>query len=253
MSYDRREHDRREHDRRENDSYTVFEYDYLFKIILIGDSGVGKTALMLRFSDRTFSDTYVSTIGVDFKIKTITIDGIKVKLQIWDTASQKYFYNVASIYYKSCHGAILVFDVTEKDSFTSIDYWNSEANLHNARDMPKIMVGTKCDLARRYENGDWVGGIRYREISTEEAKKKAFELHLPYFETSSKYISDAVHQTSVDDVFIKFIRMLIEREKSRGNFYTVQNDESSSQTLLEKCSNTCSNTCSTKCFNKCWC
>uniref|UniRef100_A0A665VSV9 small monomeric GTPase n=1 Tax=Echeneis naucrates TaxID=173247 RepID=A0A665VSV9_ECHNA len=85
----------------------TFEYDYLFKLLLIGDSGVGKSCLLLRFSDDTYTDSYISTIGVDFKIRTIDMDGKTVKLQIWDTAGQERFRTITSSYYRGAHGIII--------------------------------------------------------------------------------------------------------------------------------------------------
>uniref|UniRef100_A0A672H509 Ras-related protein ORAB-1-like n=1 Tax=Salarias fasciatus TaxID=181472 RepID=A0A672H509_SALFA len=89
--------------------------DYLFKLLLIGDSGVGKSCLLLRFADDSYTDSYISTIGVDFKIRTVDMDGKTVKLQIWDTAGQERFRTITSSYYRGAHGIIIVYDVTEQE------------------------------------------------------------------------------------------------------------------------------------------
>jgi len=93
------------------------DYDYLFKLVLIGDSGVGKSCLLLRFADDNFTDSYISTIGVDFRFRTITIDKKTVKLQIWDTAGQERFRTITSAYYRGADGIIMVYDVTSSESF----------------------------------------------------------------------------------------------------------------------------------------
>ena len=96
-------------------------YDYLFKLLLIGDSGVGKSSLLLRFSDDTYETNFNSTIGVDFKIKTVDLDDKVVKLQIWDTAGQERFRTITSSYYRGAHGIIVVYDVTELDTFNAVE------------------------------------------------------------------------------------------------------------------------------------
>ena len=102
------------------------DYDYLFKLVLIGDSGVGKSCLLLRFADDSFTDSYISTIGVDFRFRTVTIDKKTVKLQIWDTAGQERFRTITSAYYRGAHGIIMVYDVTSEESFEHVEEWLSK-------------------------------------------------------------------------------------------------------------------------------
>jgi len=99
------------------------EHDFLAKVIIIGDSGVGKTNLLTKFCDGVFKDSYVATIGVDFKLKTINVDDAKVKLQIWDTAGQERFRNITQTYYKGAAGIILAYAVNNKQSFKNIASW----------------------------------------------------------------------------------------------------------------------------------
>lgn len=102
------------------------DYDHLFKLLIIGDSGVGKSSLLLRFSDNTFTGSYITTIGVDFKIKTVNIDDEKVKLQIWDTAGQERFRTITSTYYRGTHGVVIVYDVTNGETFANVKRWLHE-------------------------------------------------------------------------------------------------------------------------------
>jgi len=120
--------------------------DYLFKIMLIGNSGTGKTSLLFRFCDDTYSDTYISTIGVDFKIKTLEIDNKIIKLQIWDTAGQERFKTIISSYYRGAHGIIIFFDLSDKKSFDDVESWMIERNKYCNRNICTLLVGTKSDI-----------------------------------------------------------------------------------------------------------
>ncbi|XP_075771425.1 uncharacterized protein LOC102458629 isoform X2 [Pelodiscus sinensis] len=122
------------------------EYDYLFKLLLIGDSGVGKSCLLLRFADDNYTDSYISTIGVDFKIRTIELEGKTIKLQIWDTAGQERFRTITSSYYRGAHGIIIVYDVTDQDSFSNMHLWLEEIGRYASENVNKLIVGNKNDL-----------------------------------------------------------------------------------------------------------
>ena len=108
------------------------DFDYLFKVLLIGDSSVGKSSILLRFSDNEFTSSYISTIGVDFKVRTLDVGGKIVKLQIWDTAGQERFRTITTTYYRGSNGIIIVYDVSNRDSFLNVQQWNDKSSLANA-------------------------------------------------------------------------------------------------------------------------
>merc|ERR1711935_852765 len=122
-------------------------YDYLFKLLLIGDSGVGKTCVLFRFSDDAFNSTFISTIGIDFKIRTIELDEKKIKLQIWDTAGQERFRTITTAYYRGAMGILLVYDITNEKSFDNIKNWIRNIEQHASDSVQKILIGNKCDMS----------------------------------------------------------------------------------------------------------
>jgi len=150
------------------------EYDQLFKILLIGDSGVGKSSILLRFTDDDFEEDHPATIGVDFKTKLITLDGKRVNLTIWDTAGQEKFRSLTSSYYRGTHGIILVYDVTKRVSFLSLEQWLNEVEMYSTnQDVITLLVGNKVDKSER-------------EVSREEAAKFAKAKSMLFIECSAK-------------------------------------------------------------------
>lgn len=150
------------------------EYDYLFKLLLIGDSGVGKSCLLLRFADDTYTESYISTIGVDFKIRTIELDKKTIKLQIWDTAGQERFRTITSSYYRGAHGIIVVYDCTDQDSFNNVKQWLEEIDRYACDNVNKLLVGNKSDLNAK------------KVVDYPVAKEYADQLNIPFLETSAK-------------------------------------------------------------------
>nr|CAB3265358.1 ras-related protein Rab-18 [Phallusia mammillata] len=124
------------------------------KILIIGDSGVGKSSLLLRFTDDKFDPDQSATIGVDFKVKSLTIDGNTVKLAIWDTAGQERFRTLTPSYYRGAQGVIFVYDCTRKDSFTRLDTWLSEVDTYSTKPTIKMLVGNKIDKEDRVVTRD---------------------------------------------------------------------------------------------------
>ncbi|XP_058502000.1 ras-related protein Rab-8B-like [Solea solea] len=149
-------------------------YDYLFKLLLIGDSGVGKTCLLFRFSEDSFNTTFISTIGIDFKIRTIELDGKRVKLQIWDTAGQERFRTITTAYYRGAMGIMLVYDICNDKSFENIKNWIRNIEEHASSDVEKMVLGNKCDMADR------------RQVSKDRGEKLAIDYGVKFLETSAK-------------------------------------------------------------------
>lgn len=183
---------------------TASEYDYLFKLLLIGDSGVGKSCLLLRFADKTYTDSYISTIGVDFKIRTIELEGKTIKLQIWDTAGQERFRTITSSYYRGAHGIIVVYDVTDKESFDHVKQWLNEIERYASVEVQKLLVGNKCDLVSK------------KDVQTETAQAFADKLEIPFLETSAKAA------TRVEDAFLMMANEIkktiaVQTTSSNGN------------------------------------
>jgi len=169
------------------------DYDYLFKLLLIGDSGVGKSCLLLRFADNTYTDSYISTIGVDFKIRTLDIDGKTVKLQIWDTAGQERFRTITSSYYRGAHGIIVVYDVTDKVSFNNVKQWLGEIDRYACQSVNKLLVGNKADLVEK------------KVVDYNESKEFADSLGISFLETSAKSAQN------VEEAFLTMTRQIKER------------------------------------------
>lgn len=149
-------------------------YDLLFKLLLIGDSGVGKTCILFRFSDDAFNNTFISTIGIDFKIKTISLRGKKIKLQIWDTAGQERFHTITTSYYRGAMGIMLVYDITNAKSFDNIAKWLRNIQEHANEDVEKMILGNKCDMDDK------------RVISKEKGESISRENGIRFLETSAK-------------------------------------------------------------------
>lgn len=151
------------------------DYDLTVKTILIGDSSVGKSSLLYRYTDDDWNPYYIATIGVDFKVKTMERNHKVIKLQLWDTAGQERFRSITQSYYKGAHAVALVFDVNDRESFESLRVWINDVHNFGSANVPVVLIGNKCDL-----------NPKNRMVSTEEAKQFADGLGFRYFETSAK-------------------------------------------------------------------
>ena len=149
-------------------------YDLQIKLLMIGDSAVGKTSLLLRYANDTFSSTFITTIGIDFKIKTVDLDGRRVKLQIWDTAGQEQFRTITRSYFRGAQGIVLVYDITDRRTFNSVRSWMAQITDHADQQVNKVFVGNKSDNQSA------------RQVSTQEGQALAAEYDVRFIEASAK-------------------------------------------------------------------
>ncbi|KAM9846176.1 ras-related protein Rab-19-like [Aulostomus maculatus] len=169
-------------------------FDFLFKIILIGDSNVGKTCVVQNFKSGDFSERQQNTIGVDFTVRTMDIEGKKVKIQVWDTAGQERFRTITQSYYRSAHGAMITYDITRRSTFNSVTDWIREVELYGAANVVLVVIGNKCDLEDD------------REVQFEEACNLAHDRGvLAALETSAK------ESQNVEAAFMLMARELLLR------------------------------------------
>jgi len=168
-------------------------YDYLIKLLLIGDSGVGKSCLLLRFSDDSFTPSFITTIGIDFKIRTIELEGKRIKLQIWDTAGQERFRTITTAYYRGAMGILLVYDVTDEKSFNNIRNWIRNIEQHATESVNKILIGNKCDMVEK------------KVVDSARGKALADEYGIKFLETSAK------NSINVEEAFITLARDIKKR------------------------------------------
>ncbi|KEG08477.1 ras-related protein rab-2a [Trypanosoma grayi] len=166
------------------------QHHYVFKYIIIGDSGVGKSCLLLQFTDKRFEPLHDLTIGVEFGARVVTIQQKNVKLQIWDTAGQESFRSITRSYYRGACGALLVYDVTRRETFTHLQTWLEDAKANANTAIVIMLIGNKCDLEAK------------RQVSREEGETFAKANNLVFMETSAKTAQN------VDDAFLKTAMMI---------------------------------------------
>eukprot|EP01006_Ploeotia_vitrea_P047670 TRINITY_DN67148_c3_g1_i1.p2 TRINITY_DN67148_c3_g1~~TRINITY_DN67148_c3_g1_i1.p2 ORF type:complete len:216 (+),score=29.20 TRINITY_DN67148_c3_g1_i1:1432-2079(+) len=186
-------------------SGSVSDYDYITRLVIIGDAGVGKSSLLLRFSDDVFDPSYIATIGVDFRICTLEKNDKIVKCQLWDTAGQERFKTITQSYYRGADGVAVCFDMTDRESFENCAKWLRDISMYSKEGTSKVLIGTKSDLVAR------------RQISKQEAESFAEANGMKFIETSAKV------GNAVDDPFHSLVDDIIKRKvESATNLATSQ-------------------------------
>ena len=172
------------------------KYDFLFKIVVIGDSGVGKSCIMMRFTEDVFNESFISTIGIDFKVRTIDVNGVTIKLQIWDTAGQERFHTITAHYFRGAMGIMLVYDVSDSSSFTNISKWMRSIQKDGGFDGQIMILGNKCD---REDS---------RVISYGRGEVVANAHRATFMETSAK------QNINIEESFLAISKLILEKIQS---------------------------------------
>ena len=173
-------------------------FDLKYKIMVIGESKVGKTSLIKRYTKDEFGGVYLTTVGVDFQDKIIEIENKKVRLQVWDSAGQERFRNVTKKYFQSTNGLLVVYDITDKESFKKIGFWLDSIKNYAPENAKYILVGNKCDLDNE------------RKVSFEEGENYAKEKNIKFFESSAK------ENTNVNKLFFYLANEIYQDDKTKG-------------------------------------
>ena len=188
------------------------DYELLFKIIIVGESCVGKTNIISRYLNDEFKYEALNTLGVELGTKYLKIKEKKAKLQIWDTAGQERFHSIISTYFKGSHGCFIVYDITNETSFNKVDNWFEESKKNADKNVSIIMVGNKCDLEED------------RVITKEMGEEKAKNFNCPFFETSalSKININEIFQKMIDDIYDKICKQ--KNEENNDNIKKIDNE-----------------------------
>ena len=202
----------------ENDDFrkNSFDFDFRFKIMVIGESKVGKTSVIKKYTQNKFGGVYLTTVGVDFQDKIINIDDKKIRLQIWDTAGQERFRNITKNYFNSSNGFLLIYDITDKDSLEHLNFWSAQIQLNAPEKSKCVLVGNKCDLEGS------------RAVSKEEGKIYAEKNKIKFFETSAK------DGTNINEVFEYIANEIYKEQKMEMRSVTSSQVLSKEQTFKKK-------------------
>ena len=195
----------------DNDDDSISDsYDQKIKIMILGETLVGKTAIITRYTKKVFAENYLTTVGIDFQNKQLNINGKKINVEIWDTAGQERFRNIAKTYFQSSDGFLLVYDITSKDSFNKLNDWYDQIKLNAPENSKCIIAGNKSDLEEK------------RQVKKEEGEQFASDHNLKFYETSAK------DDKNINIVFELLSNEIVNDEK------TIKRNKRSSQVLKKK-------------------
>ncbi|KAJ3594821.1 hypothetical protein NHX12_004126 [Muraenolepis orangiensis] len=168
-------------------------FDYMFKILIIGNSSVGKTSFLFRYADDSFTPAFVSTVGIDFKVKTIYRNDKRIKLQIWDTAGQERYRTITTAYYRGAMGFILMYDITNEESFNAVQDWSTQIKTYSWDNAQVLLVGNKADMDDE------------RVVAAERGRQLSEQLGFEHFEASAK------NNINVKQTFERLVDIICER------------------------------------------
>ncbi|KAJ2952273.1 hypothetical protein O0L34_g4552 [Tuta absoluta] len=202
----------------------ALDYSATYKLLVLGDSNVGKTCIVHRYCDERYYDIYISTIGIDFKQKIVSVDGTPVKLQIWDTAGQERFRTLTTAYYRGACGILLMYDITNLESFNHLSYWLRNIQEYASPDVVKVLVGNKCDVPDNH-----------RAVPKDRGQKIADDFDMPFFEVSCK------SNINIEESFITLARKIRDYRETKADAFELRERESivkpsNSETEESKCS-----------------
>ncbi|KAF9359039.1 Ras- protein Rab-2A [Mortierella sp. AD094] len=203
-----------------------FNYDYIIKYIIIGDTGVGKSCLLLQFTDKRFQPAHDLTIGVEFGARFVSVAGKQIKLQIWDTAGQESFRSITRSYYRGAAGALLVYDITRRDTFKHLTTWLEDARQHANANTTIMLIGNKSDLESKravsYEEGEAfakANGLFFMETSA----KTSANVEEAFVETATNIYEKI--QSGIFDIHNEVLQMAVEHAASKSLSLTVSLDK----------------------------
>ncbi|CAD5123192.1 DgyrCDS11556 [Dimorphilus gyrociliatus] len=193
------------------------QFDIVVKLLLVGDSGVGKTCMIQRFANHNFRKDYHSTIGIDFQMRNIDLDGQQVRVQIWDTAGQERYESLTKQYYRRAQGIFLVYDVSNEKSFRNIAKWFKNVRECANEDVALTLLGSKTDLERA--------------VTESQGKKLAEKLSIPFFETSN------VSCENIEEAFISMTKLVLRNRKHEYDALQLHRRESSTEFVSQLLTN----------------